>query len=157
MVRPLLEYCTQVWCPFYIKDINEIEKVQRRATKLVRGLRDVPYEQRLKTLPTLIYRRKRADMIEVFKILNGFDNIDKDLFFTLNTREGSRGHSLQLQKPRANLRIRQQSFSHRVINTWNNLQDNVVNAESINSFKNRLNNHWKDDPGKFDSSIVTFY
>ena len=94
MVRPLLEYCTQVWCPFYTKDINEIEKVQRRATKLVRGLRDVPYEQRLKTLglPTLIYRPKRAD-----KILNGFDNIDTDLFFTLNTREGSRGHSLELQ------------------------------------------------------------
>ena len=159
LVRPLLEYCSPIWNPILVKDINELEKVQQRATKLVKGLKDLPYEQRLRTLglPTLIYRRKRADMIEVYKILNGFTNINKDTFFDYNNRVGSRGHSHQLLKPRANTRIRQNTFSHRVINVWNSLPEEVVSADSINSFKNRLNTFWKDDLGKFDSNIVTYF
>ena len=96
-------------------------------------------------------------MIEVYKILNGFTNINKDTFFDYNNRVGSRGHSHQLLKPRANTRIRQNTFSHRVINVWNSLPEEVVSADSINSFKNRLNTFWKDDLGKFDSNIVTYF
>ena len=62
-----------------------IEKIQRRATKLIPGLRDLRYEERLKEfgLTTLETRRLRWDQIEVFKILNGYENIDSNIFLKL--------------------------------------------------------------------------
>ena len=83
--------------------MDAIEKVQRRATKLVQECKNLPYEERLKTLglPTLTYRRKRADIIEVFKIMNGYDKINKDIFFNKCRNLNTRGHSLKLEKPRA--------------------------------------------------------
>ena len=73
IVRPHLEYS-----PYLRKDIDMLEKIQRRATKLIPGLRDLRYEERLKEcgLTTLETRRLRGDQIEVFKILNGYENID---------------------------------------------------------------------------------
>ena len=63
-----------------------LEKIQRRASKLIPGLRDLTYEQRLKEcgLTTLETRRLRRDQIEMFnfKILNGYENIDSNLFFS---------------------------------------------------------------------------
>ena len=83
IVRPHLEYCIQAWSPYLRKDIDMLEKIQRRATKLIPGLRDITYEVRLKEcgLTTLETRRLRGDQIEVFKILNGYENIDSNLFF----------------------------------------------------------------------------
>ena len=67
-VRPPLEYRQVVWSPFLRKQINMIENVQIRATKLVDGLQNMDYTERLKilNLPTLVYRRARGDMIKVF-------------------------------------------------------------------------------------------
>ena len=80
IVRPHLEYCIQAWNPHLRKD-----KIQlRRATKLIPGLRDL-YEERLKEcgLTTLETRRLRGDQIEVFKILNGYENIDSNIFLEI--------------------------------------------------------------------------
>ena len=84
IVRPHLEYCIQAWSPYPRKDIAMLEQIQRRATKLIPGLRDLRYEERLKEcgLTTLVTRRLRGDQIEVFKILNGYENIDSNLFFS---------------------------------------------------------------------------
>ena len=80
-----LEYCIQAWSPYLRKDIDMLEKIQRRATKLIPELRDLRYEERLKEcgLTTLETRRLRGDQIEVFKILNGYENIDSNIFLKL--------------------------------------------------------------------------
>ena len=69
--------------PYLRKDVDMLEKIQRRATKLIPGLRDLTYEERLNEcgLTTLETRRLRGDQIEVFKILNGYENIDSNIFF----------------------------------------------------------------------------
>ena len=155
-VRPILEYCSDIWFPIFIMDMKEIEKVQKRATKLVKGLSEKPYDERLQTLdlPTMEYRRNRTDMLQVFRILKGIDNLDPNDFFEIDNRGLTRGHSLKLIKPRVNTRVRQCSFSQRVINPWNNLTDHVVTAKSINTFKDRLENAWKSDPSKY---LPTFW
>ena len=70
MVRPHLEYANSIWRPFYKGDIKKVEAVKYRATKLIPELKDKPYDDRLKTLqlPSLTYRRKRGDMIQMYKI-----------------------------------------------------------------------------------------
>ena len=77
-VRPHLEYCIQACTPTLKRDIETLEKVQRRATKLVPSLRNLTYEDRLRrlNLPTLEERRRRGDLIETFKILKQHDQVD---------------------------------------------------------------------------------
>ena len=87
---------------------------------------------------TLEKRRHRSDLIETFKIINGCDNLQSDLFFTYD--EGQRrGHSKKLYKKRSRLNLRKYVFSNRVIDHWNALSDECVTSNTINQFKNCLN------------------
>ena len=83
IVTPHLEYCIQVWRPYRTKDIDMLERIKRRATKMIPELINLSYEERLKEcgLTTLETRRFIGDQIEVFYILNGYDNIDRYIFF----------------------------------------------------------------------------
>ena len=85
IVRPHLEYCIQAWNPYLRKYTDMLEKIQRRATKVIPELRDLRYEERLKEcgLTTLETRILRGGQIEVFKILNGYGNIDSNIFSKL--------------------------------------------------------------------------
>ena len=151
LVRPLLEYGHCIWQPENKGLCKEIENVQRRATKLLSHLKDKPYSERLELLklPSLEHRRKRGDMIEVFKYINNVYEV-KSPNFTRSKTNQLRGNSKKLEKPRSHTSVRLNYFSNRCINTWNSLPDSVVNAETINSFKNRLDDHWKNLPTVFN-------
>ena len=146
-IRPHLEYCVQAWSPHLVKDIECLERVQRTATKLVPSLRMLSYEERLVKLglTTLEKRRERGDMIEVFKIMTSRERIAKEQFFHLaENRHGLRGNTMKIRKDRSRLEIRKNFFSQRIVNAWNSLPQRVVDATSVNSFKNRLDSHWND-------------
>ena len=144
LVRPHLEYGNIVWGPFNRADQQLIERVQRRATKMVPDLRHLPYPQRLRTLklPSLYYRRHQGDMIAVFQLLHGGMDLDPDVFLNTAVARNTRGHPWRLVKPRAVSRIRRNAFSVRVVNDWNSLPSAVVTSASLNQFKNRLDTHW---------------
>ena len=83
LIRPNLEYRNIIWYPRFKKDIDSIERVQKRATKLVSTVRHLPYYERLEALkiPTLAYQRFRGDVIEVFKMFNMKEDTDYEIFF----------------------------------------------------------------------------
>ena len=144
LVRPHLEFGNVAWGPFNRADQLLIEKVQRRATRLVTSIRHLPYEERLQTLklPTLFYRRRRGDMIQMYQLFNGGVDLSPEEFFSTATDDRTRGHSRKVQKPRAESRPRRQSFSVRVVNDWNSLPSAVVGAVNVEQFKSRLDAHW---------------
>ena len=145
LVRPHLEYGAPIWNPRPKRDITELEKGQRRATRQVPQLKGLSYEDRLRKLqlPTLRYRRLRGGMIETYKLLH--DIYDPILPKLLDPVEKSktRGHRLKLPKKSAKNNIKGHVFSHRIVNDWNSLPEDVVSAPSVNAFKNRLDSHWR--------------
>ena len=146
LVRPKLEYCVQAWRPFLRKDLDSMERVQRRATRMIAECKGLSYEDRLKELGliSLETRQTRGDLIQVFKLIKGVDNVDYREFFQLANNSRTRGHSFKIVKFRSRLEIRRNFFSQRVVNIWNRLPLCVVEAESVNAFKNRLDNYWKN-------------
>ena len=142
-VRSHLEYSIQFWAPHLRKDLNQVESVQRRATKCIPGYKDLSYEERLRKLelPTLAYRRLRGSMIEVFKIINIYD---KEITSPFNIRETTtRGHSLKIfAKTAKKYHPLHHSFHQRIVKPWNSLPEAVVNSPNLNTFKNRLDKHW---------------
>ena len=143
-VRPHLEYCVQAWSPYLQRDKDILEKVQRRATKIVPGFEHLSYEERLKEfgLTTLEDRRIRGDLIEMYKLLKGFENVDYNTFFEFREYTGLRGHSSTLKMSRSNLNVRKYFFSNRAITLWNSLPDYVVSSSSIDNFKNNYDWHY---------------
>ena len=87
--------------------------------------------------------RLRGDQIEVFKIVNGHEDIDINMFFKLKEGSRTRGHTTALVKEQCRLVIIKYSFSQRVINEWNKLPNDCVNASSVNMFKNRIDIFYK--------------
>ena len=119
-----------------------MENVLCRATKP--GFYDKPYKERLAAIknPSMRYRRMRGDMILVYKILRGGNQSLRNLFMINESR--TRDHNFKLYKPLAQTTIRKHFFSIRVINNWNKLPYEVVNAVSLDSFKSKLDNAWED-------------
>ena len=93
IIRPHLEYCTQVWAPVAKHGnwtiIMNIESVQRAVTKIIAGCENLSYKNRLKKLKltTLLERRMRGDLIETFKILNGYTDYGEE-WFNMSNRTG---------------------------------------------------------------------
>lgn len=146
LVRPHLEYASSVWSPYKQKDIDFIENVQRRATKLIPGLKHLAYPERLQrlNLPTLQHRRIRGDLINTFKIVNNiYDNRVTQNIFQMEESSRTRGHTKKIFKKRCRLEIRKNFFSFRVIDNWNSLPQNIVDAKDVKQFEILLDNFWK--------------
>ena len=148
IVRPIIEYGQIIWSPHDKTQIREIENILRRASKQLPGMKDKDYMSRLKDIdiPCLLARRMRGDLIEVYKILNKkYDpRILSENLFELNTRANTRGNGRKLVKPSSSTTSRKSFFTLRTINDWNSLPSEVVNAPSLNTFKNRLDNFLKN-------------
>lgn len=142
-VRPHLEYCLQSWAPYHRQNIDMLEGVQRRATKLIPGLRNKSYENRLKELGMYSFQRRmvRGDMIEMYKIFLGLDYIDYRKFFEIEKNDRLRGHKYRIKKQSCRLDVRKYNFSLRGVNYWNTLPSNVVNSSSLASFKRNLDKY----------------
>ena len=143
-VRPHIEYCMQAVGPFLRKDIKVLESVQRRATKLVRSIKHLPYEERLRKLKLMSIenRLRRGDLIETYKLLTNKVSLDPAQFFKRFEDTRTRGHSLKLEMRRCNLQARSKFFSNRVVTMWNQLPSEVTSAQTVNSFKNCFDRHW---------------
>jgi hypothetical protein len=148
LVRPHLEYGVQFWCPAYKKDIDLLEKVQRRATRLIIGMKGKDYEDRLKLLKlfSLSRRRIRGDIIQVFKFYKGIDKVEMNELFKFSDYRRTRGHKGKLYKNNCRLDVRKNFFSNRVVDMWNGLPDQLLECNSVNVFKRKLD-EWLDDMG----------
>ena len=126
LVRNHLEYGVQIWFPFKMKHIEQIEAVQRRATHLIPNLKHMSYENRLKklSLPTLTYRKIRGDMIQVFKILHGYCDIEPSKLLKLkrdlNIRTTGCNHPYSVFQEFCHHNSRKFFFSNRITHHWNN-------------------------------------
>ena len=137
-VRPHVEYAIQVWHPWLKRDITALEYPQRKATKNVRGLHNLSYEQRLMATGTYSgqYRRLRGDLIHVYQILRQPNHPCKDLLSLSHTQ--LRGHQFKLLNQHSRLDCRKHFFTLRVCQPWNNLPETVVNSNTLELFKQRL-------------------
>lgn len=152
MVRSIVEYNSAVWSPYKVADVLEIEKVQKRATKIVRACKHMCYEDRLRylDLPTLKFRRLRGDMIQTYKIVTGKCDESVAPALLLNKQSITRGHEYKLATHRTRYDLRKHFFTNRIVNVWNGLTDKVVNAQSVDAFKRELDNFWANQECRFN-------
>ena len=140
LIRPKLEYANVIWSPLLQKHKDMLEKVQRRCTKFG-PLTNLSYRDRLIQLglTSLETRRNRSDLIQMFKYVKGFDKlqfVDPPKFLTNNTR----GHKYKFigDKPNKIHRARSSFFLNRFASDWNKLPKSVLEAISVDDFKNRI-------------------
>ena len=147
LVRPHLEHAVQFWSPHLCRDIDKIEKVQRKAAIMISEIRNHNYQQRLKDLELigLIQRRLRGQLIEVFKYLNRFYNVSPrglfDFYFNYRTRNNGK----KLIVKRFNTSVAQNFFPINITTTWNAPPYYEVNSTTGNTFKNHLDAQWEDN------------
>ncbi|MCP3679688.1 MAG: hypothetical protein GY782_05260 [Gammaproteobacteria bacterium] len=120
----------------------KLERIQRAASKMSSSLADLTYEERLERLglTTLEERRKRGDLITVYKYIQEIEGTDRENFLARDEGE-LRGHDLKLKKTRCRKDIKKYSFPYRCVDDWNRLHREITEAVSIHSFKVKLDKY----------------
>jgi hypothetical protein len=139
-VRPLIEFNSVVWSPSLKCDIDSIEKVQRRYTKRLPGLGFLSYTERLTRLNliSLELRRLHTDLLMCYKIVFGIVTVNFDDFFKVSPCTITRGHSYKLYRQRGDINARENFFSQRIVNVWNNLPSDMIDFSSFATFKRTI-------------------
>ena len=144
-VRPHLQYCSSAWSPYNVADKELLEQVQKRAVKMISNLQGT-YEQKLKVLglATLEESRVRGDMIEMYKMMTGKNQVDFRNWFQLApVRDGAvnTGYLNVVEPPLCRDNVRRNFFSQRCPRVWNALPDTIKMASTVNSFKAAYDDH----------------
>ena len=145
-VRPILEYCSPVWSPSYLGDLDKIEKVQKYFTRWLHfrispWIQKPSYSVRLHNynLDTLERRRLLADLKLYFQINRNFSVLTFDTFFNRPNRENPRlGNRLAVRFPKFRTEIRKHHFSIRGITAWNSLPNEIVMSQNENIFRRKI-------------------
>ena len=129
-----------VLVPALKKDMVELEKMQKRATKMMTGLAHLPYGEGLQCLRLFSLKRRclREDMIEMYKIMQGMDKVDRGKLFSLACNNRNRGHPLQLSVGRVRTDKRKSFLTQCGVSLWNSLSQDVVTASGRDAFKKGL-------------------
>ena len=138
-----IEFASTVWNDLKKEDIDRLEKFQRKVTRKATDIKHMTYDERLEILGLQKYedRRKRGDLIQIFKMINNIDDIklSQDLKF-LNS---SRPHNKKLIRELSRNSLRHGFLTNRVTETWNKLPQEIVVSETVNSFKGKLDKFMK--------------
>ena len=138
-MRPILEYASPVWCPYLVKNIVLLEKVQRRASRLALGQRrgEMSYEDRCEMLrwSQLTDRRLYFSLIECYKLVFGLNSLCFSDFFEFASKRTRSNHNYKLQVKSANCNCYKYSFFVKIIREWNDRPANVVEIGNLRRFK----------------------
>jgi hypothetical protein len=147
-VRPHLEFAIPAWRPWTAGDIEVMEKVQRRAIRMVSGLRENSYGDRLTLLglSTLEARRNEIDLAEMFKIMSGVSRVNSETWFERAVETGRvtrQGADYLNVRPKASrLDLRRNFFSVRICEKWNELPGEIKRSKNLQHFKKALRRHY---------------